>query len=379
MHRIAAAHEIEASAPPNPRFEGSTPVADVRRVTFPRAFDWPSHGRIPSLDGIRAVSITLVLLAHAGGTGIAIDRRVENLAGDLGVRTFFVLSGFLITTLLTREERTHGRISLREFYIRRTLRIFPAFYAYAIVIAVLASLGAIALLPGDLGCAISYSTNFHATRSWWTGHLWSLSVEEQFYVIWPLLLVTLGAARGWRVAFVAMSIAPAARIALWRYLPAHRELADQAFPCVFDALATGCLLALAMDALSRRCEPLLEWRWFWCAAVCGLAPMAITNPWLQYGVAMTLANITIALVILRCVARPPSWLEYRAVRWLGGLSYSLYLWQQLFLNRHSDGWLQQFPQNIGLAFAAAVVSHYAIERPFLRISAARRLSGPRTP
>ena len=347
-----------------------------RGVTFPRAFEWPPNGRIPSLDGIRAVSITLVLIAHVGGTGVVINKHVEDLVGDLGVRTFFVLSGFLITTLLDREQRTRGHISLREFYIRRTLRIFPAFYAYAFVVALLSALGVIALLPGDLGCAVSYSTNFHALRSWWTGHLWSLSVEEQFYVIWPLLLVTLGAMRGWRVAFAAMSIAPAARILLWRYLPAHRDLVDQAFPCVFDALATGCLLALAMHSLSRSqlCARVLDSRWFWLWPL-GLAPMVITNPWIQYGAAMTLANVTIALVTLRCVARPPTWLELRSVRWVGGLSYSLYLWQQLFLNRHSDGWAQAFPQNIGLAVAVAVASHYVIERPFLRISARRRLSG----
>lgn len=91
----------------------------------------------------------------------------------------------------------------------------------------------------------------------------------------------------------------------------------------------------------------------------------------DYSVAITVANVTIALILLRCVARPPRWLEHPVLRWIGALSYSLYLWQQLFLNRHSDGWAQQFPINVVLAIAAAVVCHYLIERPFLRLSAFR--------
>jgi peptidoglycan/LPS O-acetylase OafA/YrhL len=342
-------------------------------VTLPRAFDWPSHGRIPSLDGLRAISIALVFVAHTAGTGIATPKRIADVAADVGVRTFFVLSGFLITTLLIREQTTRGTISLRDFYIRRTLRIFPAFYAYTLVVAALAVTGVIALLPGDLAAACTYSMNFHAARSWWTGHLWSLAVEEQFYVVWPLILFVLGATRSWRVAFAAILIAPVARIALWRLLPGQRDLADQAFPCVFDALATGCLLALAMRSLARSetCARLLDGRWMWLAAPLGLAPLAITNPWIHYSVSMTIANVTIALILLRCVTRPPRWLEHPALRWIGTLSYSLYLWQQLFLNRHSDGWAQQFPVNVALALAAAVVCHYVIERPFLRLSGGR--------
>lgn len=342
-------------------------------MTLPRAFDWPSHGRIPSLDGLRAISIALVFIAHASGTGLLLPKRLVDIAGDLGVRTFFVLSGFLITTLLIRERDTRGSITLRGFYIRRTLRIFPAFYAYTLVVAALAVTEKITLLPGDLAAACTYSTNFHAARSWWTGHLWSLAVEEQFYAVWPLVVVVLGVARSWRIAFAAVLIAPIVRVALWRFLPTHRALVDQAFPCVFDALATGCVLALAMRSLARSqwCARMLDAKWTCVAIVVGLAPIAITNPWIHYSVAMTAANVTIALILLRCVARPPRWLENALLRWIGALSYSLYLWQQLFLNRHSDGWAQQFPVNVVLAIAAAVACHYAIEQPFLRLSAFR--------
>ena len=325
------------------------------------------------------MSIALVLLAHVIGTGVLpMSARVSHPVGDLGVRTFFVLSGFLITTLLLRERHATGRISLLEFYIRRAYRIFPAFYAYLIVVATLAAVAWIDLLPGDLFAAATYTTNFHAERSWWTGHLWSLAVEEQFYIVWPLLLVTLGIARAWRAVLVAIFAAPIVRVVMWSWLPAHRDLVDQAFPCVFDALATGCALALVMPNLVRaeRVARLLASRWFWPCVLLGVLPLWITNPFVRYGVAMSSANLVIAAIILRCVALPQSAtssvLERRPFVWLGTLSYSLYLWQQLFLNRHSDLWMHQFPQNLGFALLAATGCHYLIEQPFLRLSARRR-------
>ena len=111
--------------------------------------DLPS--RIPSLDGLRAVSIALVLLGHAG---LAYDapRLLQPLhhAGYLGVRFFFIISGFLITSLLLKEKYSTNRISLKYFYIRRSLRIFPASVFYLIVIGLLSYVGSLRLRPGDL-------------------------------------------------------------------------------------------------------------------------------------------------------------------------------------------------------------------------------------
>lgn len=345
-------------------------------MTAPREISWSHRGRIPSLDGIRAVSIAFVLVAHTIGTGLVpMNARMAGVAGDLGVRAFFVLSGFLITTLLVRELDARGTISLLSFYLRRSFRIFPAFYAYLIVLAVLALTGAIVLRDNDLLAAASYTTNFHADRSWWTGHLWSLAVEEQFYVLWPLVLVTLGLVRAWQFAIVAVLAAPMLRVALWHLWPEQRALADQVFPCVFDAVATGCLLAFAAPRLGRssRVARIFDSRWFWPASAACLMPLAIRQPDLRYGLAMTLANLAIAAVILRCVARPDSAvsrvLERRPLVWLGSISYSLYVWQQLFLDRHSSAWIHEFPLNLVAAFAAAIACHYAVERPFLKLSA----------
>ena len=112
--------------------------------------------------------------------------------GRLGVQIFFVISGFLITSLLLREKESTGSISLKLFYARRTLRIFPAFYLFFITIAVLSYLRLIELPRYDLLHAATYTMNYSGNGTWWMGHLWSLSVEEQFYFVWPSLMFLIG-------------------------------------------------------------------------------------------------------------------------------------------------------------------------------------------
>src|SRR5687767_15042456 len=120
-------------------------------------------GRIRSLDGLRAVAILLVLLAHLPHSLAAAPAWTEHLMplGLLGVRVFFVISGFLISSLLFAELAKSGAISLRKFYFRRTLRIFPAFYVYVAAIAIAAALGLVVLRPYDLLAALTYTTNYH--------------------------------------------------------------------------------------------------------------------------------------------------------------------------------------------------------------------------
>src|SRR5579872_915461 len=146
----------------------------------------PPHvpGRIPSLDGLRAISIALVFLGHivaTRGAPQALNPFIH--VGNLGVKVFFVISGFLITTLLLKEYSRTGRVSLRGFYTRRTLRIFPAFYTYVGIIIILHLLGFVALRENDLIHAITYTMNYQVTREWELNHLWSLAVEEQFYLL----------------------------------------------------------------------------------------------------------------------------------------------------------------------------------------------------
>src|SRR2546430_2700946 len=147
------------------------------------------------LDGIRALAVTAVVLYHLGALG----------GGFLGVDVFFVLSGYLITGLLLFEHQHTGRISLGAFYLRRARRLLPALYVLLAVVATLAVVvrpGDLAGLRHDLWAAVGYATNWWliAEGSSYFGagahpsmltHLWSLAVEEQFYLVWPLALLGL--------------------------------------------------------------------------------------------------------------------------------------------------------------------------------------------
>jgi peptidoglycan/LPS O-acetylase OafA/YrhL len=331
------------------------------------------QGRIPSLDGLRALSIALVMFAHLNETrGFVSSLEIERWQlGNLGVRVFFVISGFLITTLLLEESDRTGTISLGGFYVRRFFRIFPAFYFMLAVLFVLDATGVIALHARDLVTAATYTINYHHDRAWYVGHVWSLSVEEQFYLLWPAILLVAGIQRGLGIAAAMVFIAPLLRVGLG-FLPAFRPGIGETFPTVADALATGCLLAGLGPRLARspRWRDLIEKRW-WLAVIAIVVSARNPSTKVAWIFGETILNASIAVVIARVIARPDDrfgrLLNTAPMVWIGTLSYSLYLWQQPFLNRHSSGLLQSFPLNIVLAVAVAHASYFLIERPFLRL------------
>jgi len=346
-----------------------------------------SGGRIPCLDGLRALSIFGVALAHVQGTRGFPEwewLRTFGDLGNLGVRVFFVISGFLITHLLMQESRATGSISIKNFYIRRTFRIFPAFYSYLGVIAVLGLAGLVVIQWSDFGYAAGYLINFVGKKSWVVGHLWSLAVEEQFYLLWPLTVVALGGRRSTQTETGIVIAAPILRIACWYLMPEWRDIITKAFPTVCDAIASGCLLACVRSRLG-------DWKlyeWFLSSRVFLLVPAAVmlsnafashTRP--DYAIGQSVRNIGIALLLDWCLRNPSSQvgkiLNLRPMIWLGGLSYSFYLWQQLFLNRTSDSLWCSFPLNILLAFMAALASFYLVERPVLQLRG--RLFPPKRP
>jgi peptidoglycan/LPS O-acetylase OafA/YrhL len=157
----------------------------------------PSARFIPSLDGLRAMAVALVMLFHAGVPFLR--------SGGVGVDVFFTLSGFLITTLLLREFRTYGGISLKNFYMRRFLRLMPALWlTVAFVLAACFLLGVHAAWPlRDAAIALTYTTNWARVygmvspvtlHSGWIvdsplAHTWSLAVEEQYYLLWAPIIV----------------------------------------------------------------------------------------------------------------------------------------------------------------------------------------------
>jgi peptidoglycan/LPS O-acetylase OafA/YrhL len=333
----------------------------------------PRTGRVASLDGLRAVSIALVVFGHASlqSLGRAHPQLVAALA-SLGVRVFYVISGFLITTLLLRERETTGSISLARFYARRTLRIFPASYAYIAVVAVLAGAGVIVLHPHDLAFAITYTTSYAAAPSWWITHLWSLSVEEQFYLLWPGILVLAGRGGAPRVAWATILAAPAVRGLWWAAFPDSRILIGRAFPTVADALAVGCLCAFRGDWIERAGRTRESHRWLVLAGLVvlvlipqeGLAPL-LRRP--LRAVFDTAANALIAYWLLGSVTAESGLmhglLNSRPMVALGTVSYSLYLWQQLFFGFPRLG----APLAVAAALAAAGLSYALLERPLVAL------------
>ena len=337
--------------------------------------------RIPSLDGLRAVSIALVLVGHSPGTSpLLAHLRWMGVFAGLGVHVFFVISGYLITTLLLEDARRidAGRLqrgeALKQFYIRRMYRIFPAAYALILTVAVLSAAGVVTLMPGDLLHAATYTQNFHQPRGWWVGHLWSLSVEEQFYMLWPAVVLFVGRGRAMGVAVAAMIAAPVTRVAIWFLWPGGRVYLGEAFPTIFDAIAVGCILASLRERLDHNATylRLLGSRAFWLVPVAVVLSAFLDNhPKFDLVIGQAVQNVGIALIIDRSIRFPVSaWgrlLNRRPLVFVGALSYSLYLWQQLFVNHHSSAIVAKFPLNLLCAFVLAYLSYRLVERPFLQL------------
>jgi peptidoglycan/LPS O-acetylase OafA/YrhL len=331
--------------------------------------------RIPSLDGLRAISISLVLIGHLSGTRYF---PLPKSAGDffslaeVGVIVFFVISGYLITTLLLQEVATTGRIHLLKFYFRRTLRIFPPYYALIFVLIMLRVFGAIELSNHDVFHALTYTTNYFAPREWYLGHTWSLAVEEQFYLLWPAALLWLGKRRAVWAAASLIVLCPLVRVlsifSIW-----HRP-DSAAFEMVADSLAGGCLLALWRTRLHQ--HP-LYWRVL-NAKLFVLLPLAIVgvsalhhSPKIYYSVGLSFINIGTAVCVDWCITwhegRVGRWLNARGLVFAGVLSYSLYLWQQVFLNRTATTIITTFPLNVLCTMLAALASYFLLEQPALRL------------
>jgi len=179
------------------------------------------------------------LIAHHGPVGAWLDT-----LGSLGVRVFFVISGFLITGLLFREFDTAHSIHLPRFYLRRTMRILVPYYIFLGTVVVLQNVARVTLAPYDLIYAFSYTTNYYPDRSWFVGHSWSLSVEEQFYLLWPGILYFSGKRRGLWIALAVVALSPVLRLAYFYLQPsfARYEILYR-FETAADSIAVGCLLA----------------------------------------------------------------------------------------------------------------------------------------
>ena len=357
------------------------------------------HGafHIPSLDGLRAVAIMIVFLSHAGLSHI--------VPGLFGVTVFFFLSGYLITTLLRMECERHGRANLRQFFLRRSLRILPPFY---LILGLIAAFTAYNVLPGGFhGQALTAQALF-AANYWEIGGgvqppgtevLWSLAVEEHFYLIFPFFYLAMRRVLpDRRHQFILLMLLCAAVLA-WRMLlvhhfsaidlqsgSAHHPRTCHATDTRLDGLLFGCALAVwgnpALDSTRIRRS-----HWLWLLLPSSIAvllatfvirsvPFRETWRYTLQGLALMPVFIT---VIRHADALPLRFLNWPWVSRLGVLSYAFYLTHTLLLEMVEhwlpapEGWshiklmLLRGTVAFALTLAASWLIHQSIEKPFLRL------------
>jgi peptidoglycan/LPS O-acetylase OafA/YrhL len=335
--------------------------------------------RIPSLDGLRAVSILLVVFGHGRGSfPFSVPKPIDVVItyANLGVSIFFVISGFLITSLLLKEQSQRGSISIRDFYIRRAFRIWPALYFFLAVIACVAIAGVVAVRPMELAAAGLYFWNYYPGGStYFLGHTWSLAIEEQFYLAWPLLLSKCRRVR-W-IAIGGIVASPVIRLATYFLVPTVRAHIPIMFHTRWDMLMYGALAALLhkepwFENLLRKCFGLR-------LHIAGAAFIFLISPQLAevwkgaylLPVGWTLEGAAITLMLLWAIQKRDAliWrlLNSRPLVHIGVISYSLYLWNVVFLASENKTALGKFPINIVLSFLAAELSYRFVEKPILNL------------
>jgi peptidoglycan/LPS O-acetylase OafA/YrhL len=337
--------------------------------------------RVPSLDGLRAVSICLVLLSHvllhAEPRGILETNALWIVGnGETGVCAFFVLSGFLITILLLKEKEASGRIRLSAFYLRRIFRILPAFLLYICVVAVLVKIGMISVPRWQFLRALTFTMDYVNPKSWWVGHTWSLSVQEQFYFAWPIVVIFCSRKTLTWIAAGIIVLEPFIRVADRVLAPWRKDEIFYMLHTRADMLMFGCLVALLFEKprFIEFVEGLFQKRAPAIAAIFLflISPLIVMNVRGSYflTIGYTLQGICISLLLLYAIRRADSrlgrFLNAPSVVWVGLLSYSIYIWQELFIGFDTFSTKRSA---IGLIFLVptAIASYYLVEKPMLKL------------
>lgn len=324
----------------------------------------PGGGRIAGFDGLRAIAVVATISVHLG------HRWLD------GVSVFFVLSGFLITGLLISSDDQ----SLWRFWGRRVLRLYPALLLYLAGVAVFAALGWATVPVAAYVAGLLYLTNYAAFPALGreTSHLWSLAVEEQYYLLWPVVLL-------WaRRMAMPLCVAAVGLSWWWRAYPPYdpTRYVERFFLPAADSVLIGCLAALLVCARPDHpvARAVMRTNLSLVAGVGVIVLSALVMPAVpERGdhVAATLLEaerVGVALVLLWVCGHQRSWLvrvlEVSPLRYLGVISYGVYLWQGLFV-RNGPGdpqvVLHEWPWNVVATVAAAALSYEFVERRLLRL------------
>jgi peptidoglycan/LPS O-acetylase OafA/YrhL len=335
----------------------------------------------PALDGVRSVAVLTVVGFHA--------RHEWFPGGYIGVDIFFVMSGFLITTILLAERQMKGHVSVRSFYIRRALRLLPALLLVCIAVAL-----AFLLVPGVtyrsatfLGVltAVTYTSSpvlaAGVSDLGWMIHTWSLSVEEYFYLVWPFLLIV-GTARGaryWRALVVGLTVtAIAYRFSAPAVFGWSLRRVAYAADTRAEQLLIGCLLAVVLTVARRKIPMWLVLLAGVSLAAMVLLPGDITSELYLYG-GSTLVALMAAALIAGVVQNPAGplarLLSLKPLVWVGRRSYGIYLWNLPIVAVIAATSLSDHLQlvvKIGLTFLIPALSYRWVELPFLHMKARLR-------
>ncbi|MGW4236002.1 acyltransferase family protein [Streptomyces sp. NPDC004749] len=363
---------------------------------FPSA---AAGGRVRGVDGLRALAVALVMVYHLAPGVLP--------GGALGVDIFFTISGFVITRLLLVEFARTGDVAMGRFYLRRWLRLVPALLTVCAVCALLALTTDLPSLD-QAWTAVVLSATFlinivraaqpgvYSSDTSLLSHTWSLGVEEQFYLLWPpllLLLLRRVGARAVLIATAVLCLLPVLwRLTLWSETAAHRIY--NGTDTRADQLLIGALLALVVARLHREdrlLAVLARWsgRLAWpalgvLALIVWQVPLTGASSWTAswYTAGFLVAAVLSAVLVASLELRPRAWLT-RALSltplvWIGqNLSYGLYLWHyplsRLSADVVAEPW--QGTATVVASVAAALASHYLVERPFNRLGRSRAARG----
>ena len=326
--------------------------------------------KLPKLDFLRALSAASVVLYHFGVPGVP---------AGFGVLTFFVISGFLITYLLVRENQRTGHVSLRDFYVRRALRIFPAFYFYwMLAVADLMYRGR--YLWPQIVCSFFYVNNYYQGLHGYPysvlAHTWSLGVEEQFYIVWPAVffLFRHKLRQMTKVLLIAIPCFWILRAAM--YFGGVREpYLYTAFETRIDAILVGCLLAIVWQTGLAANFMKEARRARYMAVALPLLAVSLACEFhygveYRYVVGYAIEPPLLALLIAQLIhLQAGAWMDSAPISYLGRISYSTYLYQQLVL----PALRERLPAKLSLlgclvaVWIVAALSYELIEKPFLRL------------
>ncbi len=342
-----------------------------------------------SLDGLRAIGVLMVILYHFSANYFLRPFRLR-INGDFGVDIFFVISGFLITTLLLKEKLKYGKISLKRFYIRRILRIVPAAYLFLIVLIILNSIFKFKIAGSSFLASFLFYKNLPYQDEPFTGHFWSLAAEVQFYLIFPFLL-TLNINR-YIVIVLSIVIAVPVISVLGFYCHPGFLYSNPFIHIITQIIMYSFWKGPFIILIGSLCAVFLfkgiiriekgKGNYFLSFLLLLLAITFSSTSFLFYSkyISEYVSAILIAWVILLNLSRNNFLsviLSNQGLVKIGVISYGLYIWQQLFIGNGTwQPWLKPFHNypyavlivvKLVMVFSIAFISYYFVELKFLKI------------